>query len=51
MALFFLDQSEGRKSDHVTCHLTEYVQIREKPEVNEKNDEKQEVKVKTCFFF
>ena len=29
-ALFVVDQSEGRKSDHVTCHATEHVQMREK---------------------
>ena len=30
LAIFSQDQSEGRKSDHVTRHVTEHVQIREK---------------------
>ena len=29
LAISALDQSEGRKSDHVTCHVTERIQIRE----------------------
>ena len=30
LGIFALDQSEGRKRDHVTCHVPEHVQIREK---------------------
>ena len=30
LAIFALDQSEGRKSAHVTCHVTEHVQMRKK---------------------
>ena len=30
LAIFSLDQTEGRESDDVTCHVTEHVQIREK---------------------
>ena len=30
LAIFALDQSEGQKSDDVTCHVTDHVQIREK---------------------